>query len=143
MNKIKLLLIAVILVLSNTSCNEDEPIKMLWEISRMETVNVDASVHYEYYSPVWVFAGGEAGQATLKCTNCNTLSIYGPKNEFDEYIDTDCRFTAVVEDANTVVIKFDPMDDDFEEVSCYLQVDGNTDGNWRSTMITIARIPAK
>jgi hypothetical protein len=140
MNKIKLLIVAFLATLVFTSCSEDEPAKMLWEVSGKPAGNVETSVHYDYYSPVWITVGGYAGEVTLKCTNYSGLSIYGQKNEDGDYVDSDCRFSARVINPTTVRITFDYMEDeDFTEKSCHLQIDGINGKDTSTTIVTITR----
>lgn len=133
-------MLALIACIAPTSCSEDEPAKMLWEVSGKPNGNVETSVRYDYYSPVWVTVGGFSGEATLKCSNYSNLSIYG-QNEDGEYKDSDCRFSATVTSPGVVKIIFDYMDECFEEKSCYLQIDGINGKDKQTTMVTITRKP--
>lgn len=140
MNQIKFLIVALIAILAFASCSEDEPARMLWEVSGKPAGNVETSIHYDYNSPVWITVGGYAAEVILKCSNYSELSIYGQKNEDGEYIDSECRFSAKVIDPTTVRISFDYMEDvDFAEKSCYLQIDGINGKDTRTTMVTITR----
>ena len=140
MNQIKFLIVALIAILAFASCSEDEPARMLWEVSGKPAGNVETSIHYDYNSPVWITVGGYAAEVILKCTNYSELSIYGQKNEDGKYVDSDCRFSAKVIDPTTVRISFDYMEDvDFTEKSCYLQIDGINGKDMRTTMVTITR----
>lgn len=140
MDKIKFFIVAIVTAISFSSCSEDEPAKMLWEVSGKPAGNVETSVHYDYYSPVWITVGGYAGEVTLKCTNYSRLSIHGQKNEDGNYVDAECRFSAKVIDPATVRITFDCIEDvDFTEKSCYLQIDGTNGKDTRTILVTITR----
>lgn len=141
MKGIKLLMAGMIAILSLVSCSEDEPARMLWEVSGKPAGNVKTAIHYDYYPPVWITVGGYSGEATLKCTNYSNISIYGQKNAEGEYVDSDCRFTAKVTEPNIIKIDFDYMDEGFEEKSCYLEINGSNGTDKNATLITIIRKP--
>jgi len=48
MNQIKFLIVALIAILAFASCSEDEPARMLWEVSGKPAGNVETSIHYDY-----------------------------------------------------------------------------------------------
>lgn len=79
MNQIKFLIVALIAILAFASCSEDEPARMLWEVSGKPAGNVETSIHYDYNSPVWITVGGYAAEVILKCSNYSELSIYGQR----------------------------------------------------------------
>lgn len=140
MNQIKFLIVALIAILAFASCSEDEPARMLWEVSGKPAGNVETSIHYDYNSPVWITVGGYAAEVILKCSNYSELSIYGQKNEDGEYIDSECRFSAKVIASGTVRISFDYMKNvDFAEKTCHLQIDGTNGKETHTTMVTITR----
>ena len=140
MNQIKFLIVALIAILAFASCSEDEPARMLWEVSGKPAGNVETSIHYDYNSPVWITVGGYAAEVILKCSNYSELSIYGQKNEDGEYIDSECRFSAKVIASGPVRISFDYMKDvDFAEKTCHLQIDGTNGKETHTTMVTITR----
>lgn len=134
---IKTFMVVLVATITLVSCSEDEPTRMLWEVSGKPAGNVETSIHYDYNSPVWITVGGFAGEATLKCTNYGNLTFHWSKG--DEYVDNDCRFTARIIDSNTIKINFDYMDWDFEEKSCYLEIDGFNGESSSATLITITR----
>jgi len=59
MDKIKFLIVAIIAAISFSSCSEDEPAKMLWEVSATPTESVKAVFDPGFYHQIQITADGE------------------------------------------------------------------------------------
>lgn len=141
MNKIKLIVVALIATLVFTSCSEDGPQKMLWEVSSTPIENVKVTFDPRFYHQIQITSDGEGGEVTLKCTNYKSLNLIGNKNGNDEYVDADCNFSAKVTEPGIVKIILDKMPDDFKETKTFLQIDGNEGKDFYSTTVDIIRKP--
>lgn len=141
MNKIKLLIVALIATLTFASCSEEEPAKMLWEVSATPAENVKAVFDPSFYHQIQITADGNGGEATLVCTNYKTLVLKGQTNSNGEYVDSDCYFTAKSIGNGTIKITFDKMPDGFKECKSILQIDGSEGKDSNTTNIDITRKP--
>ncbi|MCD8385317.1 MAG: hypothetical protein LUD17_00335 [Bacteroidales bacterium] len=139
--KFKFLMVAIIAALSLTSCSEDEPAKMLWEVSATRAENVKAAFDPSFYHQIQITADGNGGEATLVCTNYKTLVLKGQTNSNGEYVDADCHFTAKVVGNGTIKITFNKMPDGFKETKSILQIDGTEGQDSNTTNIDIIRKP--
>lgn len=141
MNRIKFLIVALIATLAITSCSEDEPAKMLWEVTATPSENVKAAFDPSFYHQIQITSDGEGGEVTLKCTNYKSLNLIGGKNDNGEYVDTDCHFSAKVTEPGVVKIILDKMPDGFKEAKTILQIDGTEGKDSNSTTVDITRKP--
>lgn len=141
MNRIKFLIVALITTLAITSCSEDEPAKMLWEVTATPSENVKAAFDPSYYHQIQITSDGEGGEVTLKCTNYKSLNLIGGKNGNGEYVDTDCHFSAKVTEPGVVKIILDKIPDGFKEAKTILQIEGTEGKDSNSTTVDITRKP--
>lgn len=141
MDKIKFLIVAIIAAISFSSCSEDEPAKMLWEVSATPAESVKAVFDPGFYHQIQITADGEGGEVTLKCTNYKSLNLVGAKNGKGEYVDADCHFTAKVSESGVVKIILDKMPEGFKETKSFLQIDGTVGKDSNSTTVDITRKP--
>jgi len=68
------------------SCSEDEPAKMLWEVTATPAESVKAAFDPSFYHQIQITADGEGGEVTLKCTNYKSLNLVGAKNGKGEWL---------------------------------------------------------
>lgn len=141
MNKIKFLIVAFLATLAFASCSEDEPAKMLWEVTATPSENVKAAFDPSFYHQIQITSDGEGGEVTLKCTNYKSLNLIGGKNGNGEYVDTDCHFSAKVTEPGVVKIILDKMPEGFKETKSFLQIDGTEGKDSNSTTVDITRKP--
>lgn len=141
MNKIKFLIIAFLATIVFASCSEDEPARMLWEVSATPSENVKAAFDPSFYDQIQIKSDGEGGEVTLKCTNYKMLTLDAKLNSDGEYVDTDCHFTAKITTSGEIKIILDKMQDGFKETSSYLHIKGNNDKNISFTTVSINRKP--
>lgn len=59
------------------SCSEDEPAKMLWEVTATPAESVKAAFDPSFYHQIQITSDGEGGEVTLKCTNYKSLNLVG------------------------------------------------------------------
>ena len=133
MDKIKFLIVAIIAAISFSSCSEDEPAKMLWEVSATPTESVKAVFDPGFYHQIQITADGEGGEVTLKCTNYKSLNLVGAKNGKGEYVE--------VSESGVVKITLDKMPEGFKETKSFLQIDGTEGKDSNSTTVDITRKP--
>lgn len=141
MNKIKFLIVALITTLVFASCSDDAPAGMLWEVSATPTENVKAAFDPRFYHQIQITSDGEGGEVTLKCTNYKSLTLTGANHGNDEYVDTDCNFTAKITAPGIVKITLDRMPDDFQETKTFIHIEGAQGKDSNVTTIDIARKP--
>ncbi len=141
MNRIKFLIVALIATLVFASCSEDEPAKMLWEVTATPSENVKAAFDPSFYHQIQITSNGEGGEVTLTCTNYKTLNLIGAKNSNGEYVDSDCQFTAKITEPGVVKIILDKMPDGFKEAKTILQIGGTEGKDSNSTTVDITRKP--
>ena len=141
MNKFKILIVALIATLAFASCSEDEPARMLWEVSATPSENIKAAFDPSFYHQIQIASDGEGGEVTLKCTNYKSLNLIGAKNGNGEYVDTDCQLSAKVTEPGVVKIILDKMPDGFKEAKTILQIDGTEGKDSNSTTVDITRKP--
>lgn len=141
MKIIKFLSAVIIATLAFTSCSEDEPTKMLWEVTATPSENVKAAFDPSFYHQIQITSDGEGGEVTLKCTNYKSLTMVGIKNDKGEYVDTDCQFTAKVTEPGVVKIILDKMTEGFKETKTILQIDGTEGKDSYTTTVDIIRKP--
>lgn len=60
------------------SCSEDEPAKMLWEVTATPAESVKAAFDPSFYHQIQITSDGEGGEVTLKCTNYKSLNLVVP-----------------------------------------------------------------
>ena len=140
MKSVKNFIIAVIAMLSLASCSEEDPARMMWEVSATPSENVKAAFDPMYYYQIQIVADGEASEVILKCTNYSTLVLTGVKNEKGEYVDVDCHYTAIATEPGVVRISLEKMPEGFNETKSLLQIEG-TDG--KATCFTSAEVTRK
>lgn len=141
MDKIKFLIVAIATAISFSSCSEDEPAKMLWEVTATPAESVKAAFDPSFYHQIQITSDGEGGEVTLKCTNYKSLNLIGAKNGNGEYVDTDCHFSAKVTEPGVVKIILDKMPDGFKETKSFLQIDGTEGKDSNTTTVDIIRKP--
>lgn len=141
MDKIKFLIVAIATAISFSSCSEDEPAKMLWEVTATPAESVKAAFDPSFYHQIQITSDGEGGEVTLKCTNYKSLNLIGAKNGNREYVDTDCHFSAKVTEPGVVKIILDKMPDGFKETKSFLQIDGTEGKDSNTTTVDITRKP--
>lgn len=141
MNKIKLLIVALIATLVFASCSEDEPAAMLWEVTATSTKNVKAAFDPSFYEQIQITSDGEGGEVTLKCTNYKSLNLIGDKNGNGEYVDADGHFTAKITEQGIVKITLHKMSDGFKETKSFLQIAGTEGKDSNTTNVSIIRKP--
>lgn len=141
MNQIKFLIVALIATFVFSSCSEEEPARMMWEVSATPTENVKVAFDPSFYHQIQITSDGEGGEVTLKCTNYRSLNLIGAKNDNGEYVDTDCHFSAKVTEPGVVKIILDKMPDGFKETKSALQIDGTEGKDSNTTTIDITRKP--
>lgn len=141
MNKIKFLIVALIATLAFSSCSEDEPAKMMWQVSATPTENVKAAFDPSFYDQIQITSDGQGGEVTLQCTNYRSLNLSGAKNGNGEYVDADCHFSAKVTEPGVVKIILDKMPDGFKETKSFLQIDGTEGKDSNTTNVSVIRKP--
>lgn len=142
MSRIKFLIVVIIATLAFASCSEDEPAKMLWEVSATPIENVKAAFDPSFYHQIQITSDCEGGEVTLKCTNYKSLNLIGAnKNENWKYVDADCQFTAKIIESGVVKIILDKIPDGFKETKSFLQIDGTEGKDSNTTTIDITRKP--
>lgn len=141
MIKLKFIMLALIASIAFASCSEDEPAKMLWEVTATPAESVKAAFDPSFYHQIQITSDGEGGEVTLKCTNYKSLNLIGAKNGNGEYVDTDCHFSAKVTEPGVVKIILDKMPDGFKETKTFLQIDGTEGKDSNSTTVDITRKP--
>ena len=141
MIKLKFIMLALIASIAFASCSEDEPAKMLWEVTATPAESVKAAFDPSFYHQIQITSDGEGGEVTLKCTNYKSLNLIGAKNGNGEYVDTDCHFSAKVTEPGVVKIILDKMPEGFKETKTFLQIDGTEGKDSNSTTVDITRKP--
>ena len=134
-------MLALIASLVFASCSEDEPAKMLWEVTATPSENVKAAFDPSFYHQIQITSDGEGGEVTLKCTNYKSLNLIGGKNGNGEYVDTDCHFSAKVTEPGVVKIILDKTPEGFKETKSFLQIDGTEGKDSNSTTVDITHKP--
>lgn len=134
-------MLALIASIAFASCSEDEPAKMLWEVTATPAESVKAAFDPSFYHQIQIISDGEGGEVTLKCTNYKSLNLIGGKNGNGEYVDTDCHFSAKVTEPGVVKIILDKMPEGFKETKSFLQIDGTEGKDSNSTTVDITRKP--
>jgi hypothetical protein len=140
MSKIKTLIVAFLAALAFTSCSEDEPAQMLWEVTATPTENVKAAFDPSFCYQIQITSDGDGGEVTLKCTNYKSLNLIDAPNG-KEYVDADCHFAAKVTEPGVVKITLDKMPDGFKETKSILLIDGTEGKDTNTTTIDITRKP--
>lgn len=127
--------------LSFSSCEDDDPAKMIWEFSDYDKAEVTAAFAPEYYQAVQILANYDyTGTITLKCTNYDNLSIEGANSE-GAIVNVECGFKVVQVDATTLKVEFTPIARPGEtEVSAMVLVDGKNTKESQSTTMLIQRV---
>lgn len=138
---IRIKILMMVAVIAFASCSEDEPAKMLWEVTATPSENVKAAFDPSFYDQIQITCNGEGGVVTLKCTNYKSLKLIGAKNSNEEYVDDDCHFSAKVTEPGVVKITLDKMPDGFKETKSFLQIDGTEGKASSSTNVGITRKP--
>lgn len=141
MIKLKFIMLALIASIAFASCSEDEPAKMLWEVTATPAESVKAAFDPSFYHQIQITSNGEGGEVTLKCTNYKSLNLIGGKNGNGEYVNTDCHFSAKVTEPGVVKIILDKMPDGFKETKTFIQIDGTEGKDSNSTTVDITRKP--
>lgn len=139
--KIKILMMVLVTTIAFASCSEDEPAKMLWEVTATPAESVKAAFDPSFYHQIQITSDGEGGEVTLKCTNYKSLNLIGGKTGNGEYVDTDCHFSAKVTEPGVVKIILDKMPEGFKETKSFLQIDGTEGKDSNSTTVDITRKP--
>ena len=140
--KLKLMMMVCFATIAFASCSEDEPAKMLWEVTATPAESVKAAFDPSFYHQIQITSDGDGGEVTLKCTNYKSLNLVGAtKNENGEYIDADCKFMAKITDSGVVKIILDKMPDGFKEAKTILQIDGTEGKDTNTTTVDITRKP--
>lgn len=139
--KFVFIMLALIASIAFASCSEDEPAKMLWEVSATPSENVKAAFDPSFYDQIQITCNGDGGEVTLKCTNYKTLSFDGRINIGGEYEDSDGHFTAKVIEPGVIKITLEEMSEGFNETKSYLHIKGIDGKNATFTTASINRKP--
>ncbi|MDE6152949.1 MAG: hypothetical protein K2G21_02235, partial [Muribaculaceae bacterium] len=108
----KLLFIATVLftVFSFSSCNEDDPVPMIWEFSNYDREAVSAVYAPDFVNQVAIAASSEySGDITLKCTNYRQLSII-PDYVTGTSDNVEVGYTVSKIDDTTIKVTFKPIE---------------------------------
>lgn len=134
-------IVALIATLVFASCSEEEPARMMWEVSATPTENVKAAFDPSFYEQIQITSDGEGGEVTLKCTNYKSLNLIGVMNSNGEYVDADSRFTAKVTEPGVVKINIAKIPSGFKETKSVLQIDGSEGKDSNTTNVSVIRKP--
>lgn len=139
----KLLFIATVLytVLSFSSCNEDDPVPMIWEFSNYDREAVSAVYAPNFVNQVAIAAPSEySGDITLKCTNYRQLSII-PDYVTGTSDNVEVGYTVSKIDDTTIKVTFKPIEKVTDEsIYGYVIVEGINGKDTNSTNISIGRV---
>lgn len=138
----KLLFIATVLltVLSFSSCNEDEPVPMIWEFSDYNSGAVSVTYSPDFVNQAAITADSDfSGDITLKCTNYSQLMIDANNNDGSFKSEAAGCYVRKI-DGNTLKITFDPIVIGESWPSEVISVDGKNGKNSNVSNIYIGRI---
>ena len=139
----KLLFIATVLytVLSFSSCNEDDPVPMIWEFSNYDREAVSAVYAPNFVNQVAIAAPSEYScDITLKCTNYRQLSII-PDYVTGTSDNVEVGYTVSKIDDTTIKVTFKPIEKVTDEsIYGYVIVEGINGKDTNSTNISIGRV---
>lgn len=102
----KVLLIAVALMSATTACNDEDPERILWEVSAAPSENVEVFASPDFHPSVLINAKTGASEVILKCTNYSDVQLESTVDT-NGFTDTDCGFTLTRVSANEFKIAFD------------------------------------
>ena len=141
MKALKIILIAMMAVLSLSSCTKEILTMMEWEFYDYDTEAISVESTNSSYLHVEIVADSNySGAITVKCTNYPRLSIMS--NEKDGTYRSDAAgFTAKKIDDNTVRITFEPIErTEEDDVYDILAVDGKNGKQSCLTNMSISRV---
>lgn len=115
--KVLQIILATIAILSFSSCKEDDPVYMLWDVTgkapdTMEILNAPG-----YHPQIVINTDYAEGEVTIKCTNFKEVFFDTAATGKEEYVNEECHFSAKKVDANTVKISIKDMPPAKEPVS--------------------------
>lgn len=140
-NNLKVIIVALIAILTFSSCSEDEPARMLWEVTAEPSEHVKAVFDPNFAMQIQISADGEKGEVTLKCTNYKTVVVHGPLNSQGEFEDSQCHLIAKVTEPGVIKIILEKMPETLEETLSYIPIDGYDGKNINYTNVEVVRKP--
>ena len=108
MKKIKSIIIAIIATIAFSSCSDDDPARMAWDITATPTENFKATADPDFHPSVIIDASAKGGEVTLTCTNLNEIHFYQSVSK-DAYTSEKCAFSATKTSSNTLKLTFNEM----------------------------------
>lgn len=141
MRALKIILIAMMAVLSLSSCTKEILTMMEWEFYDYDTEAISAkSANFSYSNVEIVADSNYSGAITVKCTNYPRLSIMANQKDGTYKSDT-AGFTAKRIDDNTIRITFEPIErTEEDDVYDILAVDGKNGKQSCLTNMSISRV---
>lgn len=140
-NYLKVFIVALITTLTFSSCSEETPARMLWEVTAEPSEHVMAEFNQDFSMQIQIYANGEKGEVTLKCSNYKTVVVHGPLNSQGEFVDNKCHLIAKVIEPGIIKIMLDKMPETFEETQSYIPIDGYDGKNINYTNVEVVRKP--
>lgn len=103
---VKLLFFAIAAAMALTACSDNNPERIMWEVTATPSENVEAFASPDFHPSVLINASPGASEVTLKCTNYADIQLESDVDS-DGFSDTDCGFTLARLSANEFKITFD------------------------------------
>lgn len=138
MKTVKLSAIVLSTVLALGSCS-DEQVYMEWDIKTAPDENFEVLYAPEFYNPVNITAGLQAGTVTLVCTNFAEVYFHVDAADNSEYVNSECGFTMSKTDGNTIKITFDEIEKPTDAPYDYIMLWGKQGKSTQSSTIAIRR----
>lgn len=139
MKAIKFSLMAVLATISLVSCSEDEPARMLWEVSGTPESAGKVTYDPNAYQQIRVDATSAAYEATLTCTNYKEVYFNETAGATGDYINEKGHFTVSKAAPNTIKVSFDATDNLTEEINEVIYIRAKDDKNEVSNALVITR----
>lgn len=113
------------MLLSFTSCKEDEPVYMQWEITNSAGDRISVQDAPGYHPQVRILAKERGGEITLKCKNFSKIYLDG-----DSHVNAESGVSVIKSADNSITIVLDDMEsigDDMTDLISVSAKDGKTD----------------